>query len=175
MGGPDDLSVKYTVDKPLVSSAPAHFRARPITKQDFDHIVQVVDQWWEGPIAGLVHPIFFYELGKWARVVEDTSHDDRLVGFLFGFTVAADGDRPAGGYIHLVGIDPEYRRKGVARALYAEFTSLCLSEGCKRVKAITTVGNLGSVRFHEALGWQVREEPDYAGPGRKRLVCTREL
>jgi GNAT superfamily N-acetyltransferase len=164
-----------TLDSRNVAQAPPNLVARPITKVDFDRIVQVVDHWWDGPIAVLAHPIFFYEFGKYARVVEDISRDGRLVGFLLGFVLPADGETPAVGYIHLVGIDPSYRRKGVARALYHEFLSTCIEAGCKRIKAITTVGNEGSLRFHEALGFVGHDDPDYAGPGRKRLVLTRDL
>ncbi len=175
MSEPDDLHVVYTVDRPVVAAPPAHFVPRVITKSDFDAIVQVVDHWWEGPMGVLVHPMFFYEFGKYARVVEDTSRDSKFVGFLLGFVVPAAEDEPATGYVHLVGIEPSYRRKGVARALYADFTAMCRSAGCRRMKAITTVGNEGSVRFHEALGFRVQEDPDYAGPKRKRLVFTRDL
>src|SRR5204862_5383804 len=55
---------------------------RPLGKQDYDHIVQIIDRWWGGPTTALAHPIFFYELGAMARVVE---HDGILVGFLLGF------------------------------------------------------------------------------------------
>jgi ribosomal protein S18 acetylase RimI-like enzyme len=77
--------------------------------------------------------------------------------------------------VHLVGIDPDYRRRGVARALYADFRETCVREGCRRMKAIAPFGNEASVRFHEALGFTVHEETNYAGPGRKRLVMTLEL
>ncbi len=164
-----------TLDRPLVAKAPANFKSRPITKADFDMIVQVVDHWWEGPIASLAHPIFFYEFGRWARVVEDASREGRFVGFMLGFIVQPEGDGVAVGYVHLVGIDPDYRRRGVARALYEDFRQTCLREGCRRIKAITTVGNDASLRFHQALGFSSHEEPDYAGPGRKRLVLTLEL
>jgi hypothetical protein len=43
------------------------------------------------------------------------------------------------------------------------------------MKAITTVGYEGSLRFHEAMGWKAEELEDYAGPGRKRIVFTKEL
>ncbi len=164
-----------TLDRPLFAQTPPNLKSRPITKADFDMIVQVVDHWWGGPIAVLVHPIFFYEFGRWARVVEDTARDGRFVGFMLGFVVQPVGDGVAVGYLHLVGIDPEYRRRGVARALYEDFRATCVREGCRRMKAITTVGNEASVRFHQALGFTSHEEPDYAGPGRKRLVMTLDL
>jgi len=74
-----------------------------------------------------------------------------------------------------VGIHPDHRRQGVGRLLYENFAARCQSLGCLRIKAITTVGNEGSLRFHEALGFDVEEVDDYAGPSRKRLVFTKPL
>lgn len=153
---------------------------RRITKADFDHIVEVVDRWWGGPIHASVHPMFFYELGDRALIVEE---DGLMIGFLLGFV--ANGARDAirsesdtsirTGYVHLVGIHPEYRRRGVGRLLYARFVEECVKAGCTRMKAITTLGNEGSIRFHLAVGWQAIEDEDYAGRGRKRIVFIKEL
>jgi GNAT superfamily N-acetyltransferase len=142
---------------------------RKITKTDFDEIVQVIDRWWGGPISTFAHPIFFYELGDNALIVE---HEGRLIGFLLGFIVFKT---PKTGYVHLVGIHPDYRRQGVGRLLYEKFTERCRGLGCVRMKAITTAGNEGSIRFHQAQGWTAEEVDDYAGPDRKRIVFTRDL
>ncbi|HEY3818101.1 MAG TPA: GNAT family N-acetyltransferase [Polyangiaceae bacterium] len=144
---------------------------RRITKADFDRIAEVIDHWWGGPIGTFAHPIFFYELGDQALVVEQGSE---LIGFLLGFIVAAKAT-PRTGYVHLVGIHPEYRRRGVGRLLYDRFTEESRSAECVRMKAITTPGNEGSIRFHVALGWNVLEADDYAGPGRRRIVFTKPL
>ena len=144
-------------------------QTRKITKGDFDHIVEVIDRWWGGPMANFAHPMFFYELGDNALIVED---DNRLVGFLLGFIVFK---APKTGYVHLVGIDPDFRRKGVGRILYETFTERCRGLGCERMKAITTPGNEGSIRFHQALGWTPSEVDDYAGPDRRRIVFMKEL
>jgi L-amino acid N-acyltransferase YncA len=77
--------------------------------------------------------------------------------------------------VHLVGIHPDYRRRGVARLLYTAFEADCREEGVRRMKAITTLGNEGSVRFHVALGWSTAEIEDYAGPARQRMVFTKDL
>ncbi len=151
---------------------------RKITKRDFDRIAEVIDHWWGGPIGTLAHPIFFYELGDMALVVEK---DDEMIGFLLGFIAHQSGSSPQAGtpgktgYVHLVGIHPEHRRKGVGRLLYSNFTAAAVAEGCQRLKAITTTGNEGSIRFHLAQGWEAREIDDYAGPGRKRIVFSKEL
>ena len=142
---------------------------RPLVKADYDQIVGVIDQWWGGPTSALAHPMFFYELGRLARVVEA---EGSLAGFLLGFVCPSVRQV---GYVHLVGIAPDFRRRGVARLLYSSFEEDCRREGCQGLKAITTLGNEGSVRFHQALGWSVAEVEDYAGPGRVRVVFTKDL
>jgi GNAT superfamily N-acetyltransferase len=152
---------------------------RSITKGDFDRVVEVIDHWWGGPISTFAHPIFFYELGGAALVVEEGS---QMIGFLLGFVVPGataglrrgDGDARCG-YVHLVGIHPDFRRRGVGRLLYDRFTRDCKEAQCVSMKAITTPGYEGSIRFHVALGWDVQEVEDYAGPGRRRIVFTKRL
>jgi GNAT superfamily N-acetyltransferase len=153
---------------------------RRITKGDFDRIVEVIDHWWGGPISTFAHPIFFYELGGAALVVEEGS---LMIGFLLGFLATGTGSARVGaaeadariGYVHLVGIHPDYRRRGVGRLLYDRFTENCRAAGCVGMKAITAPGNEGSIRFHVALGWDVQEVEDYAGPGRRRVVFSKRL
>ncbi|MCA9583640.1 MAG: GNAT family N-acetyltransferase, partial [Myxococcales bacterium] len=71
-------------------------RIRGMTKGDFDFVVSVLDRWWGGPSSERAHPVFFYELGDFGLIAEES---DQVVGFLFGFM--ANGD-PAVGYVHLV-------------------------------------------------------------------------
>lgn len=153
---------------------------RRIAKEDFDRIVEVIDHWWGGPISTFAHPIFFYELGKHALVVQQ---GPEMIGFLLGF-IAAGPTGTSGtseahgsqcGYVHLVGIHPDYRLRGVGRLLYDRFTDECRESHCLRMKAITTPGNEGSIRFHLALGWNLQEVDDYAGPGRRRIVFSKSL
>lgn len=154
---------------------------RPLSKQDYDLIVSVIDEWWDGPSTALAHPLFFYELGRLARVAE--IDDSGIVGFILGFVAESYlGGTPKApppgakiGYVHLVGIHPAFRRRGVARGMYAAFEAACRDEGCVAVKAITTHGNEGSVRFHLALGYTVSNVEDYAGHGRARVVFEKKL
>src|ERR1700690_3726734 len=147
---------------------------RRITKGDYDQIVEVIDHWWGGPISTFAHPIFFYELGDEALVIEQGSE---TIGFLLGFIVprvdppgATASDIARTGYVHLVGIHPDYRRRGVGKVLYQTFEEDCRGVGCRRLKAITTIGNDGSIAFHRANGWNVTLVDDYAGPARPRIV-----
>jgi ribosomal protein S18 acetylase RimI-like enzyme len=142
---------------------------RGITKRDYDYIVSVLDRWWGGPSGERAHPIFFYELGENALIAEE---DGEVVGFLLGFIAPSS---PPSAYVHLVGINPDHRRRGVGKDLYAHFTRRAQGAGAARIKAITTVGNEGSIRFHQALGFAMREDTDYAGIGRSRVVFTKDL
>jgi ribosomal protein S18 acetylase RimI-like enzyme len=142
---------------------------RALAKSDYDQIVQVIDRWSGGPTSTLVHPLLFYELGRMALVVE---REAQLVGFLFGFVTAAT---PPVGYIHLVAIHPEFRRRGVGRLLYARFEEDSRTGGCTKLKAMTTPGNESAAAFHRALGFTVELLEDYAGPGRPRVVFEKSL
>jgi GNAT superfamily N-acetyltransferase len=142
---------------------------KPLTKERWDRIVRVIDSWSGGLSRSLAHPIFFYELGEMARVVEE--HDD-LIGFLLGFIAPQS---PPVGYVHLVGVHPDHRRRSIGRYLYSGFEVECRARGCKQAKAITTLGNEGSLRFHRAIGWDAHEVADYAGPGMPRIVFSKTL
>lgn len=152
----------------LLSSAMSgdDFTIRRLTKADYDYVVSVLDRWWGGPSGQRADPMFFYEFGESALAAEI---DGQIAGFLLGFVT---GDV---GFIHLVGIDPDFRRRGVGHRLYARFAEQCRAQGADRLKAIAAVGNDGSVAFHEAEGFTVEEVADYAGPGRPRVVFSKSL
>ena len=142
---------------------------RGLEKADYDFLVSVLDRWWGGPSGQRAHPVFFYELGGEGLIAEI---DGEVVGFLLGFTAKAT---PAYGYVHFVGIHPEYRRRGVGQLLYEHFASSLRDANVTQLKAICAVGDDGAVRFHRALGFSVEEITDYAGPGRARIVFRKKL
>jgi hypothetical protein len=59
--------------------------------------------------------------------------------------------------------------------LYQHFERTCREAGLRQLKAIGNVGHESSWKFHTALGFDAREVPDYAGPGRARMVFTKQL
>lgn len=142
---------------------------QPLTKARWDQIVRVIDTWSGGMSRSLAHPIFFYELGETARVVEENGE---VIGFLLGFVAPLS---PPVGFVHLVGVHPEHRRRGVGRFLYGWFESESRARGARSVKAITMLGNEGSLRFHRSIGWDAHEVADYAGAGMPRIVFSRAL
>jgi GNAT superfamily N-acetyltransferase len=142
---------------------------RGITKADFDEIVAIFDRWMGGPSSERVHPVFYYELGQHALIAEEANG---MVGFLLGFLTPAV---PVTGYVHLVGIHPDYRRQGIGKCLYQAFAERCKHVGAAQLKAIASVGHETALRFHSSQGFSVREDPDYAGRGYARLVFSKDL
>ena len=143
---------------------------RSITKADYNKIVSLLDTWWGGPAPNFALHVFFHELGENSLIAEENGE---LIGFLFGFVVPRTTQAPSTGYVHLVGISPDARRKGVGKRLYSHFGDRAKAFGATRLKAITSVGNETSLRFHEALGFDIREDRDYAGEGFARIVFTK--
>ncbi len=144
-------------------------KIRGLTKVDYDYIISVLDQWWGGPAGRRADPMFFYEFGEHALVAD---LDGQVIGFLLGVMAPTPS---ATGYVHLVGIHPDHRRRGVGKRLYTEFTERCRAAGMKRIKSLGSAGHEGPVEFHEAMGFESTEVPDYAGPGRSRVVFVKEL
>ena len=48
-------------------------------------------------------------------------------------------------------------------------------QGALRLKAITSVGNTGSIAFHRRLGFDAQIVENYSGPDQARVVFHREL
>jgi ribosomal protein S18 acetylase RimI-like enzyme len=154
------------------------FRIQQCSESDFFEILSRVEEFWgSGRNRTFHHPIFVREFGNTALVVRD---DTKVRGYLFGFISQTE---PAA-YVHLVAIDPEARRKGIARELYDHFIEIGRKRGCTKLKAITTVSNKDSIAFHTSLGMKMVGEPnpeglhivkDYSGPGEDRIVFYKQI
>lgn len=96
--------------------------------------------------------------------------EDGIRGYVFGF-VTPDGT----GYAHLIATRDDARGTGLGRRLYAAFAEAAERQGARRLKAITSVGNTGSIAFHRSLGFDAEIVDDYDGPGRAMVVFRRDL
>jgi GNAT superfamily N-acetyltransferase len=111
---------------------------RPLEASDLNAIV-VIDEKLSGhtrkdywrrrlEIANLRPP--------WMSVVAET--DGRLVGFLFGWVGESEfGIARPTGWVDLIGVDPAYRGRGVARALLDRFV-----ESGRELRALERVATL---------------------------------
>ena len=79
-------------------------------ERDYDPIIQVLDNWFDGrPQVKLLPRIFFVHFRPTSFAAQE---HDRVVGFLAGFVSQTD---PSQAYIHFVAIHPDHRKRGFAR------------------------------------------------------------
>ena len=144
---------------------------RPIEPGDYERMIARLDHWWGGRTMTASLPrLFFDHFSDTARIAVDEQGE--MVGFIVGFRSQADSSTA---YVHFVGVAPEARGSDVGRTLYEWFFSHVAAHGCTRVKCLTSVVNTGSVAFHRALGFSVREARDHDGPGQHKMLFERAL
>ena len=119
-------------------------------------------------MAAMLPKLFFVHFRDTSFVLED---EGAIVGFLCGFRSQTHDDEA---YIHFVGVDPERRGAGIARALYERFFEAVAPRTI--VRAVTSPVNEHSVAFHRALGFEVeRVDDDYDGRGEARVLLVKRL
>src|SRR6187549_3173046 len=113
---------------------------RRATVDDHARVVAVISDWWGLPgtesLWRLLPRLFFQHFADTSTIVDDA--DGALAGFLVGFRSQS---APDVAYVHFVGVRPDLRRSGLARALYERFFDEMRASGCRRVDAITGPGN----------------------------------
>lgn len=147
----------------------APLRIEPLTLAGLAEVLADHDQFWDGRDTRFLHQrVFLHEFGDTCLAAPGA--DGRIAGYLIGFTTPGRV-----GYIHVVAVRGPARGTGYGQALYRAFAAAAAAQGADRLKAITTAGNTGSVRFHQRLGFDVTRSEDYSGPGVPRIVMTRTL
>jgi GNAT superfamily N-acetyltransferase len=103
-------------------------RIRHAEPADYEPIISVINDWWGGRnMCDMLPRLFFVHFRQTSFVAEDNAN---LVGFLTGFISQTF---PEEAYIHFAGVHPEFRQRGVGRALYERLFSVVTSLGCQLV------------------------------------------
>lgn len=138
-------------------------RFRRPTEADHAAVVGRVDEWWSGRrLHDLLPRLWFQHFTNTSLIAETEGAD--LAGFLVGFV---SPDDPTVAYVHMIGTDPNLRRRGLGAELYRRFIDDVAGRGVRDVVAITWPGNRASIGFHRSIGF----EPD-AGPGSRAIYGT---
>jgi ribosomal protein S18 acetylase RimI-like enzyme len=152
---------------------------RNTEESDYEYVIERLNLWWGGRnMADMLPRLFFTYFRDSSYICFD---GNRIVGFLVGFVSDAVKET---GYVHFVGVDPEYRRTSIARKLYSKFFEYCKSKGVCFVKCVTSPVNTVSIAFHQRLGFKassydVQGNPvpvlNYDGPGEHRVLFKLQL
>ncbi|MET9293372.1 GNAT family N-acetyltransferase [Streptomyces sp. NPDC003077] len=154
---------------------------------DHPTLVECVQRWWGDSrtpeqareLSLLLPRLFLQHFAGTSLVLED---ETGIRAFLVGFHSA---DHAHEAYIHFVGVDPELRKRGVARRLYTAFFEHAAAAGRTEVRAVTSPRNTGSIAFHRAMGFEpdagdeevdgLPVHSDYDGPGQDRVTFRKKL
>ena len=163
-------------------TAEADVRPRRPTEDDHAAVADVVDHWFSGRrVALLVGRLWFRHFAGTSWIARD---DRRVRAFLIGF---ASPDRPDEAVIHLLGVDPHWRRRGVGRSMVEAFVADAAERGCRCVTAVAWPDDPIAIAFFVAMGFEpeagpgtqrlygIPARPSYEGPGEDRAVLTRRL
>ena len=134
-------------------------------------MIGVVDAWWGGRQMSPMLPRLFFVHFEGTSFVAEV--DGELAGFLCGFLSQTHADEA---YVHFVGVDPERRGQGIGTALYERFFAEVRPLGRTVVRAVTSPVNVGSVDFHETLGFEIeRVMENYDGRGGDPVLLVKRL
>lgn len=153
---------------------------RHIKSSDYEIISPLINEWWGGrQMSHMLPKLFIIHFKNTSFIVEK---GDQVVGFLIGLFSPSQVDE---GYIHFVGVHPDYRRHNIGMTLYHTFFSLAQKNGIKLVRAITSPVNKKSIAFHTNLGFEIEDGtkevdgisvfPNYDGPNEDRVLFKRKL
>ena len=147
---------------------------------DYRVIIAAVDEWWGGRrMAQMLPKLFFVHFCPTSFVAEQD-------GLIIGFVVAlVSQSYPDEGYIHFVGVHPNFREGGLGHQLYKRVFEALIRNGCRVVRCVTSPVNKNSIAFHLHLGFQpeISEKvvegipvfEDYDGPGEDRVLFSKIL
>jgi ribosomal protein S18 acetylase RimI-like enzyme len=147
---------------------------------DHEQIVSVMPGWWDGrDLSSSVLKVFFIHFNQSTFIAEI---GNELIGFLVGFMSQSE---EGVGYIHFVGVHPQFRKFGIARRLYDKFYAACKAYDKSIVKSCTSPVNKLSINFHRKMGFEIEagngiidDVPvtlDYLGKGNPKVLFKKIL
>ncbi len=104
-------------------------------------------QYWEKriEISEAIRP-------HWTSLIAEM--DNRVVGFLFGRAGELEFGLPGTvGWIETIGVDPAYRRLGIAKELVEQFVSSAEDHGIKTIFTLINPGQTEMQPFFSRLGF----------------------
>ncbi len=128
---------------------------RKLRKEDLSAIVDIEDRatgvarraYWEAriDISEAIRP-------HWASLVAEA--DNRVVGFVFGRAGELEFGLPGTiAWIEIIGVDPAYRRQGIAAKLIEEFTSSAEDHGIEKILTLVSKSSTEMEHFFTRLGF----------------------
>jgi ribosomal protein S18 acetylase RimI-like enzyme len=127
-------------------------KAKP---SDHASIISALKDWWGGrDLTPMLPKLFLNHFYDTSFVIESRN---MMIGFLIGFLSPSIKNEA---YVHFMGIHPDFRKKGLGKAVYERFFEICREQNRTIVRACTSPVNTGSIAFHRKIGFQIEPGDD---------------
>ncbi len=134
----------------MISDIQNEFNIRNSNPEDHIKIIKVMKDWWGGRDLTLMLPkLFLIHFNNTSFIIEK---QDQLIAFLIAFLSPANQKE---GYIHFIGIHPDYRGLRIGEYLYNRFFHICREFNRNTVRSCTSPINKGSIEFHKKMGFEI--------------------
>ncbi|SHO43941.1 GNAT family N-acetyltransferase [Desulfopila aestuarii] len=156
------------------------FNTRNVNLGDHQKIIDVMPNWWGGrDLTSGLSKIYFIHFQNSSFV---TLNDGNIIGFLIGFMSQSIKNQA---YIQLAGVDPNFRKQGVAKMLYNEFYEICKKSSISTVTSCTSPVNELSIKFHQSMGFEILKgdciengyeiTSNYLGEGNHKVLFKKDI
>ncbi len=134
----------------MFQKLPDNLNIRNSKPDDHNTIISVMKDWWDGrDLTWLLPKLYLDHFCNTSFIVEKK---DILKGFLIGFMSPANINE---GYIHFVGVHPEYHGMGIGKYMYEQFFDICKKNNRDIIRSCTSHVNKGSIAFHTKIGFKI--------------------
>lgn len=159
----------------MIRKLPKGLTVRNSCPADHSKITGVMRDWWGGrDLTPMMPKLFLDHFCDTSFIIEK---EEDLIAFLIGFLSPS---KPREGYIHFVGVHPNYRGIGLGEFLYHRFFNICKNNHRDTIRACTSPVNKGSIMFHTKVGFSISKgngdidgipvSLDYNGPGDPKVL-----
>lgn len=164
----------------MITRLPKGLTIRNSKLSDHQRIISVMKDWWGGrDLTWMLPKLFLVHFCDTSFIIEKS---EDLMAFLIGFLSQS---KPNEGYIHLVGVHPDYRGMGLGEFLYHRFFQICKANDRDTIRSCTSPVNKGSIEFHRKIGFNVLKgnaevdgiqvSLDYNGPGDSKVLFEKKI
>jgi hypothetical protein len=164
----------------MITKLPKDLTVRNSEPADHKRIISVMKDWWGGrDLTWMLPKLFLVHFCDTSFIIE---REQDLMAFLIGFLSQSKRNE---GYIHLVGVHPNCRGRGLGEFLYHRFFQICKDKNRDTVKACTSPVNKGSIQFHKNIGFNILEgnievegvqvSLDYNHPGDSKVLFQKKI
>ena len=134
----------------MITKLPKDLTVRNSKPSDHQRIISVMKDWWGGrDLTWMLPKLFLVHFCNTSFIIEKS---EDLMAFLIGFLSQSKVNE---GYIHLVGVHPDYRGMGLGGFLYHRFFQICKANNRDTIRSCTSPVNKGSIEFHRKIGFNI--------------------